>query len=381
MSLNIAIAGGGISGGLAAISLAQSGHQVSIYEPNPDAEAIGGFMTLWPNATGGLIELGLGDWVESCERLETSRMKTWRGETLKELPIGELAKRLGAPIICVARHRFTSVLKARLPEGAKLIREPVEGARMHGDKVHVTSPSGEADYDLLVIADGQQSRNRSLVVPSWPLKYQGRSSFHGLARMEDLKVRSNHFTEVHGRGQRFGYFRVSETHCGWYATVSMRISDIPKPEDYAAFLLEHYLGWPDPVTRLFELTDPARIRPIAIHTCKPLPSWHQGHMVLMGDAAHPMTPDLGQGACQAIEDALCLPRTLVENDTIEQALAAYQRQRHPRTARLMNQSRIIGKVSNFSNPLLVSLRFMMLKNLSAGKSLDGFESMIRPQAG
>jgi 2-polyprenyl-6-methoxyphenol hydroxylase-like FAD-dependent oxidoreductase len=94
-----------------------------------------------------------------------------------------------------------------------------------------------------------------------------------------------------------------------------------------------------------------------------------------------MTPDLGQGACQAIEDALCLPQTLMEKDTIDQALAAYERQRHPRTARLMNQSRIIGKVSNFSNPLLVSLRFMMLKSLSAGKSLDGFESMIRPQAG
>lgn len=381
MSLNIAIAGGGIAGNLAAISFARSGHQVSIYEPYPGVEAIGGFMTLWPNATGGLIELGLGDWVESCERLETSRMKTWRGETLKELPMGELGKRLGAPVICVARHRFTSALNERLPEGAQVIKEPVDGAGMHGDKVLVTSPSGEAEYDLLVLADGQRSRNRSLVVPSWPLHYQGRSSFHGLARMEDLDVTSNHFTEVHGRGQRFGYFRVSATHCGWYATISMRISDIPKPEDYAAFLLEHYEGWPDPVRRLFELTDPARIRPIAIHTCKPLPSWHRGRMVLMGDAAHPMTPDLGQGACQAIEDALCLPQAVMQNETIEQALAAYERQRRPRTARLMKQSRIMGKVSNFRNPLLVSLRFTMLKSLSAEKSLDGFAAMIRPEAG
>ncbi|MDH3931484.1 MAG: hypothetical protein OET16_04590, partial [Chromatiales bacterium] len=71
----------------------------------------------------------------------------------------------------------------------------------------------------------------------------------------------------------------------------------------------------------------------------------------------------------------------MQNETMEQALAAYERQRRPRTARLMKQSRIMGKVSNFRNPLLVSLRFTMLKSLSAEKSLDGFAAMIRPEAG
>jgi hypothetical protein len=82
------------------------------------------------------------------------------------------------------------VLKRRLPEGAELIKEPADDARRQGDKVQVASPPGEAEYGLLVIADGQRNRNRSLAVPSWPLQYPGRSSFHGLARVADLDVAS-----------------------------------------------------------------------------------------------------------------------------------------------------------------------------------------------
>lgn len=88
------------------------------------------------------------------------------------------------------RCRFAWVLKRRLPEGAQLIKEPADVARRQCDKVQVASPSGEAEYGLLVIADGQRNRNRSLAVPSWPLQYPGRSSFPGLAGIADLGVTS-----------------------------------------------------------------------------------------------------------------------------------------------------------------------------------------------
>ena len=122
-------------------------------------------------------------------------MKTWQGDTLKDLPMGELAQRLGAPTICVARRRFNSALKERLPEGSELIRAPFDGTRMQGEKVQIASPPGEAEYDLLVIADGQRRRNRSLMVPSWQLQYPAESPFMNWQEWQTWRShRNRHFS-------------------------------------------------------------------------------------------------------------------------------------------------------------------------------------------
>ena len=136
----------------------------------------------------------------------------------------------------------------------------------------------------------------------------------------------------------------------------------PGAEAQKDTLLGTFRGWHEPIEELIRATDERAILRTAIYDRDPLGErWGEGRVSLLGDAAHPMTPDLGQGACQAIEDAVVLAKYLSEESDPALALRHYEAHRARRVATIVQRSRRLGRVAQLKNPLLCQLRDVLLK--------------------
>lgn len=151
----------------------------------------------------------------------------------------------------------------------------------------------------------------------------------------------------------------------WFATRNAQAGTHEAPEAAHARLLTIFRGWCSPLPEIIEATDPAVILQNDIADRPPLARWSIGHITLLGDAAHPMTPNLGQGACQALEDAVVLASCLDGASDLAAGLRTYEQRRRQRTSRIMRQSRRIGQVGQWQHPLACVLRDALTRHVLA----------------
>jgi 2-polyprenyl-6-methoxyphenol hydroxylase-like FAD-dependent oxidoreductase len=168
-----------------------------------------------------------------------------------------------------------------------------------------------------------------------------------------------------GRGARFGMAPILGGRAYWYATQNMPEGAPAPAVGHKQHLLGLFRGWHAPVEALIAATDEAAILHHDIHDLPPLERWGMGRVTLLGDAAHAMTPNLGQGACQALEDAVVLARHLRGVANMPAALRAYETERIARTAPIVRQARMVGAVGQWSNPLACGLRDQLMKRVLA----------------
>ena len=163
------------------------------------------------------------------------------------------------------------------------------------------------------------------------------------------------FVEVWGVGGGFGFGPAGGGHVYWYCFEAV-YEDTPLPEQPKQDFLRRYGGWFAPIPDLIEATDPERIAPALTYDRPPLRGWGRGLVTLLGDAAHPMKPNLGQGAAQALEDAVVLGECLSRSGAVEPALRDYERQRERRTAAVVRSSRQAVRAAELGSPLAARLR-------------------------
>jgi len=215
----------------------------------------------------------------------------------------------------------------------------------------VTHSGGEGRADLVVGADGVHSATRQSVWPGAPgPRYVGYTSW----RMVCPPVPVTETAEWWGRGERFGYAPLPDGRIYVYATANAAegASDGGLPE-----LHRRFGGWHHPIPALLDAADPGAVLHHNLYELPPLTTYTSGRVVLVGDAAHAMTPNLGQGACQALEDAVVLGNVMASGD----GLAAYDRQRRPRTQMIARRSRQIGVAAQWASPAAVKLRDTALR--------------------
>jgi 2-polyprenyl-6-methoxyphenol hydroxylase-like FAD-dependent oxidoreductase len=192
--------------------------------------------------------------------------------------------------------------------------------------------------------------------------------------------------ESWGRGARFGCTHIGRGRIYWFATANAPagVGDGPLggPAGPKAKLLRHFGDWHDPIRELIETTEEGAILRTDIYDRAPLGEiWGEGAVTLLGDAAHPMTPNLGQGACQAMEDAVVLARCLAErNVSTADALRRYERLRAARVAMLVRRSRRVGIVGQVANPLLCRLRDRALALIPPRAQLRQLEEVVGYEA-
>lgn len=357
----VIIIGGGIGGLCTALALRQLGIDVGVYEQTGAFERVGAGLSIWANAIRALRKLGIADQViEAGYSVQRMDVGTASGKKVQVRRPGELERRLGETSVAIHRAELHRVLVSVLP--AETLRRGTKcvGFEQDTDKVMIRLNNGHTDQaDLLIGADGLHSTIRQQLSPETHLNYAGRTSWRGVAEIKD-EVALSSTSQILGCGDRFGITPIHAPSVYWFAVVNMPAGQVRPATERKKFLMQHFQRWPHPVEHLIDVTDARTIVETPIYDIEPLARWSEGRVTLLGDAAHAATPDMGQGACMAIEDAVVLARCLSQEEELTAALNRYEAERKPRTTWIIKRSRAIGRFAHWENPLLCTIRELML---------------------
>lgn len=358
MALTAMVVGAGIGGLTAAHALRRAGWQVEVYEQAPEIGPVGAGIGIAPNAVKALDHLGLGaDLREHGRRQEGLEIRARSGRRLAHLPADRIERRYGAPFYALHRASLHRFLLGGLGETTVHANHRATTVTTDAKSATVTfrTPAGPltSTADLVVVADGVNSRLRGELFPDHPgPDYAGYTVWRGLVPGTVLDVPAV-LSETWGRGARFG-IAVLDDRIYWFACENM--AEHSEPEPRLDLLATRFRGWHDPIPQLIAATpEDALLRHDVYYLRAPLRSFVRGRVALLGDAAHAVTPDIGQGACLAIEDAVVLASAM-EQKGVDEGLRAYDTIRRPRTQGMARSSGWLAGVLQTSNRAAIRLR-------------------------
>lgn len=339
------VIGGGIGGLTAGIALRRAGWDVTVYERAPELREVGAGISLWTNAVKVLRRLGVGPAVEAAAHpITRSEIRSWRGRLLGVTDFVALNAKLGAPTVGVHRADLQAALADAL--GRDRLRLGAECVGYEHDAGGATArfADGRTDRaDVLVGADGLKSAVRRQMLGDDPPRYAGYTAWRSVGLIDRPEVPPGVTFVAMGRGSQVGLLPIGKGRTYWFATANVPTGG-DGPGDHHTELLKRFADWYPAVPAAIAATPPGAVVRNDILDRPPVRRWTDGRVALLGDAAHPTTPNLGQGACQAIESGRVLARHLTGAADVPAALVAYAESRFARTARVTNRSWTLGKV-------------------------------------
>ncbi|MDH6144099.1 2-polyprenyl-6-methoxyphenol hydroxylase-like FAD-dependent oxidoreductase [Kitasatospora sp. GP30] len=356
------VIGGGIGGLAAALALHRLGHQVTVHERAASLEPVGAGLAVAPNALRALDRLGIGDHLRAHAGPDhpAAGLRRPSGRRLARVDYDAMAGVFGDRLVAVARSVLVDTLAAALPPGTVRTGSPAE-LLDHGTADRpavVRTADGERTADLVVGADGIRSATRATLFPRHPgPRYSGFTTWRTLIPSPPRAPSA--VGEIWGSGGLVGVVPLVERQLYVYAAALATDGSRAADGDELAELRRHFGTWCEPVPELLAAADPNRVlRHDVWEIADPLPAYHHGRVALLGDAAHAMSPFQGQGACQAIEDALVLATTLGTDPVT--TLPAYTAARLPRTTAIVAGSRRVGALVARNTPAGVLVRDALL---------------------
>ncbi|WP_350280398.1 FAD-dependent oxidoreductase [Kribbella sp. HUAS MG21] len=338
------VVGAGIGGVTAAVALQRRDWQVTVLERTPELGEVGAGISVWPSAVAVLEQLGVEGLEKASIPAQPAGMRKPDGRWVVK------AADLGVEIpVMIHRAQLHDLITAEF--GPAVTVRPGYDVRTIEQDTKTVTVNGELRADLLVAADGIRSVVRKTLYPQYAgPRYSGFTAYRGIADV-DLDDGGG---ETWGRGQLFGFARLIDGRFYWYGTANQPAGAQSGPTVFAS--------WHDPIPRLIAGSEKVLHNDIYDLTL-PLVPFAQGRIALLGDAAHAMAPNLGRGACSAIEDADALARhlgsmagSLGSADGLAAALTAYDAERRPATTKLVKRSRGLGRVAQTENPVVCTLR-------------------------
>lgn len=353
----ILVAGGGIGGLTAAVALRQAGFDVQVFERAAEIREIGAGIAISPNAVLALRRLGLDRTVtEAGVVAEALDLRAADGTLLASLSPGGLGAGIDAPFVCIHRATLQAVLLEAA--GREGVHTSCECVGFEEGPVLRLRDGRRIEGAAIVGADGLHSRIRAQLLGDGEPLYAGYTAWRA-ATPENFVPRPTATSETWGRGHRFGIVPLDHRANGrvyWYATANVPPGGRDEPGVLRNELLRIFGGWHEPIRDLIAATpEEVIVRTDILHR-RPVRRWGAGRVTLLGDAAHPMTPNLGQGACLAIEDAVVLADCLRDSVDPAVALRRYEDRRRTRCAHIALRAAHLGWIGQWRSAAACALR-------------------------
>jgi 2-polyprenyl-6-methoxyphenol hydroxylase-like FAD-dependent oxidoreductase len=367
-TMTVLIVGGGIGGLATALACQRHGIRSFAFERTQQFGEVGTGLILAGNAVKALNKLGLADALHtSAAPLRFSCLRAWRGDVLVELPMQEVMRRFGASTVALHRAELQAALMTALEPGSLHMGMQGTTFEQADEGVCVRFASGDAVRgDLLVGADGLYSVVRSQLVGAAKPRYAGYTAWRGVTAFRVDQREEQTTFETWGVGKRFGFIPLPGGRVSWFAVAnSPEGAREEDAEQEKRRVLDLVSSCHAPARAVVAATEATAILRTDIYDRPALTSWSQGRVTLVGDAAHPMTPNLGQGACQAIEDAYVLAESLTSAPTIASALQRYETRRINRANAIVQRSWQQGRLAQLEHPWAVKARDMVMRLIPA----------------
>src|SRR5689334_13852347 len=317
----IAVVGAGIAGLATATALTQRGHSVTVIEERTDTSS-GAGISIWPNALAALDHLGLGEQVRAAGGRITAGAMRWKDGRWLRRPAGErIVTALGEPLVVLQRAALRDILAGALAPSSIVDGVAVRelSATTAGVLLHLTDSSAR-DVDAVVGADGTGSVVARHLNGPLSRRYAGYTAWRGVA---SIAIDPDLAGETMGAGAEVGHVPMGPDRTYWFAT-ERAPEGASAPRGELDYLRAKFASWAAPIPDLLAATDPDGVLRNDLYDRSPARRWSAGPVVLVGDAAHPMRPHLGQGGCQALEDAAVLGAFLDLSPDLPLAFAAFE---------------------------------------------------------
>jgi 2-polyprenyl-6-methoxyphenol hydroxylase-like FAD-dependent oxidoreductase len=352
MAQQILVIGAGITGLATAVGLQRRGHDVTVIEERTDTSS-GAGISIWPNALAALDEIGLGDAVREAGGRVTAGALRWRdGSWLRHPARERLVRALGEPLVVIHRSALTRVLADALADGTVQTGISARELVTTADGVRITlSDSTTREVAAVIGADGIRSVVARHLNGALADHYVGYTAWRGVA---DYAIDPDVAGEVLGPGIEFGHVPLGAERTYWFATERVAEGRLC-PQGELVYLKGRFASWADPIPAVLAATAPDGVLRNDLYDRDQARQWSRGPVVVVGDAAHPMRPHLGQGGCQGLEDAAVLARFVDGDDHLAAAFARFTAFRRPRVRALVRESKVVGQLVNLRPAVLSGL--------------------------
>ncbi|EHU2161063.1 FAD-dependent urate hydroxylase HpxO [Acinetobacter baumannii] len=379
--MEITIIGAGMAGLTTGIALKKFGHQVTIYEQAEQILPVGAAISLWSNGVKCLNYLGLTEQVEKLggKMDNLAYIDGLTGDVMTQFSLYPLIEEVGQRPYPVSRAQLQNMLMDEFGrEDIHLAKKMISFVE-EGERVKIQFADGsEIESDLLVGADGTHSITRAYVLGEQvERRYAGYVNWNGLVDVSDDYAAADQWTTFVGEGKRVSLMPVANNRFYFFFDVPLAVGLENDRSQYKALFKQYFKGWCEPVQKLIDAVDVQKTNRVEIHDIEPFADFYKGRVVIVGDAAHSTTPDIGQGGCQAMEDAIYLARSLQINTLgLQDSLRRYQNKRNERANELVLRARKRCDVTHMKDEAVTREWYEELRKEQGNHIMKGIISNI-----
>ena len=369
------IIGGGIGGLTLGIALHQAGIDATVYEAAPEIKPIGAGIILGTNAMLVLKALGLEEAIKAeGQQLYNGGIASLDGRILQNMPFDAMAKHFKVINTAIHRGKLQQILMDALPKDKFVLnKKAVKVENLSQPKVYFEDGTS-VSADFLVGADGIHSVVRQAIFPNIQKRYSGQTCWRGVVEMQLPAEQQHQIKEYWDKKGRFAAIQIAKNLVYWYAVQKMPANGKDNQETIHQELIETFQDF-EMANEIISATPISKIIRGDLSDLKPSKTWHKGNIVLVGDAIHATTPNLGQGGAQAIEDGLALARCFEKYETLEDIFTTFTKLRAPKANLVINQSKLFGDIAHWENSLAIGLRNVILRNTPSKPFMKRFMAL------
>lgn len=359
MTETVTIIGAGIGGLTTALTLKQKGLNVKIFESSAEIKPVGAGIILANNAMQVFQKLGIQDKIEKAgNKISYMKITDTQLNDISVVGLTEYEKKYSVHNIAIHRGELQKILVKEIGYDNINLSKRLSKIEKKALFKLTFEDNSTIESKVVIGADGIKSVVRNQLFEETTLRNAHQKCWRGICEIDLPQKYHNELNEAWGKGKRFGFVKITSKKVYWYALINSKNA---KSEEVN--LTEMFKEFHCDILNIISATTKEQIIISDIIDLKPITKWQNENVCLIGDAAHATTPNLGQGACQAIEDAYVLGKLLDTGIAIENTFKEYESLRRKKAHTIVNTSWTVGKLAQIENGLGISLRNFVMRNL------------------